>query len=159
MSRKKKSEEHELLKKELEDFKDILLRRDKELEDLKDDNLRLRADFENYRKQLDKEKEQFAGLANEGLIKDLLNIVDDLERAAEMGEEGIGLIHKNFFKVLESNGLRRIECIGEKFDPYYHEVMCQEESDKEEGTVLEELQPGYILKDKVIRHSKVKIAK
>jgi len=145
MSRKKKSDEHELLKKELEDCKDT--------------NLRLRADFENYRKQLDRDREQFAGLANEGLIKELLSVVDDLERAAERGDEGIGLIHKNFLKVLGDNGLKRIECVWERFDPHYHEVLCQEESDEGEGTILEELQPGYMLKDKVIRHSKVKIAK
>jgi len=146
MSKKKKDrdEEHELLEKELEDCKDT--------------NLRLQADFENYRKQLDRDKEQFAGLAGEGLIKELLDVVDDLERAAEGGDEGIGLIHKNFLKVLENSGLRRIKCIGKKFDPHYHEVMMQEDSEEEEGTIIEELQVGYMLKDKVIRHSKVKIA-
>ncbi len=131
----------------------------KELEDCRDENLRLRAEFENYQKQLDRDKEQFAGLANEGLIKELLCVVDDLERAAENGDEGIGLIHKNFLKVLEGNGLMRIDCVGKKFDPHYHEALCQEDSEQEEGTVLEELQPGYMLKDKVIRHSKVRIAK
>jgi len=147
MSKKKKDkgEEHELLEKELEDCKDT--------------NLRLQADFENYRKQLDREREQFAGLAGEDIIVELLNVVDDLERAAEGGDEGIGLIHKNFLKVLEGNGVRRIECIGKKFDSHYHEVLCQEDSTQEEGTVLEDLQTGYMLKDKVIRHSKVRIAK
>jgi len=147
MSKKKKDkgEEHELLQKELEECKDT--------------NLRLRADFENYRKQLDRDKEQFAGLAGEDIIVELLGVVDDLERAANGGDEGIGLIHKNFLKVLEGNGVRRIECIGEKFDPHYHEVLCQEDSKQEEGTVLEDLQTGYMLKDKVIRHSKVRIAK
>jgi len=148
MAGKKKSKngegEYELLKKELEDCEDT--------------NLRLKADFENYRKQLDRDKEQFAGLAGEDIIVELLGVVDDLERAAERGEEGIGLIHKNFLKVLENSGLRRIKCIGKKFDPHYHEVMMQEDSEEEEGTIIEELQVGYMLKDKVIRHSKVKIA-
>ena len=143
--KKDKGEEHELLEKELEDCKDT--------------NLRLQADFENYRKQLDRDRQQFAGLASEGLIKELLGVVDDLGRAAERGDEGIGLIHKNFMKILEDNGLKRIECVGGKFDPHHHEVLCQEDSNQEEGTVLEELQTGYMLKDKVIRHSKVKIAK
>lgn len=147
MSKKKKDkgEEHELLRKELEDCEDT--------------NLRLKADFENYRKQLDREREQFAGLAGEDIIVELLGVVDDLGRAADRGDEGVELIHKNLIKILEDNGLKRIECVGGKFDPHYHEVMMQEESEQEEGTILEELQVGYMLKDKVIRHSKVKIAK
>jgi len=131
----------------------------KELEDCKDTNLRLKADFENYRKQLDRDREQFAGLAGEDIIVELLGVVDDLERAAEGGDEGIGLIHKNLTKSLEGNGLKKIDCLGKKFDPHYHEVMMHEESEQEEGIILEELQPGYMLKDKVIRHSKVRIAK
>ena len=144
-------------KKKGKDGEDELLRKD--LEDCRDTNLRLRADFENYRKQLDREREQFAGLAGEDIIVELLGVVDDLERAAEKGDEGIGLIHKNFLKVLEGNGLKRIPCVGEKFDPHHHEVMMQEDSEQEEGTIIEELQQGYMLKDKVIRHSKVRIAK
>ncbi len=131
-----------------------------ELKDCKDENLRLKADFENYKKQLDRDKEQFARLANEELIRELLNIVDDMERAIGDKEvNGFRMIHKNFIKILERMGLKRIECLEKKFDPHYHEVMYAEESEQEAGTILEEFQAGYMLKDKVIRHSKVKIAK
>ncbi len=135
-----------------------------ELKEKEEDILRLRADFENYRKQLDREKELFAKIANEKLITQLLDVVDNLERASstvkdEKTAEGIKMIYKQFYKILEENGLRKIEAQGRKFDPYHHEVFIQDESDKEDGTIIEELQTGYMLKGKVIRHSRVKIAK
>jgi molecular chaperone GrpE len=135
-----------------------------ELQGREEDILRLRADFENYRKQLDREKEEFAKTANARLITQLLDVVDNLERAISTindskTAEGVEMIYRQFYKTLEENGLRKIEALGRKFDPYHHEVLMREDSDKEDGTVVEELQTGYMLKDKVIRHSKVKIAK
>lgn len=135
-----------------------------ELKEKEEDILRLRADFENYRKQLDREKEEFAKIANERLITQLLDVVDNFERAISTindkeTAEGIEMVYKQFYRILEENGLKKIEALGKRFDPYYHEVLMQEKSDKEDGTIIEEFQPGYILKEKVIRHSKVKIAK
>lgn len=135
-----------------------------EVKGREEDILRLRADFENYRKQLDREKEEFAKTANSRLITQLLDVVDNLERASSTIKdrktaEGVEMIYKQFYKTLEENGLRKIEALGREFDPYYHEVLMREDSDKEDGTVVEEFQTGYMLKDKVIRHSKVKIAK
>jgi len=123
----------------------------------------LQADFDNYRKNFEKEKEKIIELANENLIKELIIILDDFEIALqsienEKNKEGLSLLHKKFFKILESHGLKRIETLGKKFDPYYHEVIKKEKSDKEDGIILEEIQPGYMLKSKVIRHSKVKVA-
>lgn len=123
----------------------------------------LQADFDNYRKSLDREKEQIIELANEGLIRDLLVVLDDFERALQSmkegkDKEGLLMLYKNFFKILEQHGLRPIEALGKKFDPYYHEAVLREKSDQEEGTIIEELQKGYMLKSKVIRHSKVKVA-
>ncbi|MGQ9788708.1 MAG: nucleotide exchange factor GrpE [Candidatus Hadarchaeaceae archaeon] len=123
----------------------------------------LQADFDNYRKSLDREKEQIIELANECLIRDLLVVLDDFERALQSMEEGkekegLLMLYKNFFKILEQHGLRPIEARGKKFDPYYHEAVLREESDQEEGTIIDELQKGYMLKSKVIRHSKVKVA-
>ncbi|MBC7219786.1 MAG: nucleotide exchange factor GrpE [Hadesarchaea archaeon] len=123
----------------------------------------LQADFDNYRKSLDREKEQIIELANEGLIKDLLVVLDDFERALQSmkegkDKEGLLMLYKNFFKILEQHGLRPIEALGKKFDPYYHEAVLREKSDQEEGTIIGELQRGYMLKSKVIRHSKVKVA-
>jgi len=134
------------------------------LTECKDQLLRNQAEFENYRKQLDREKEQFMKTANENLIKDLLEILDTMEIAINNIKDretadGIKSIYKKFMKILEDHGLKRIDAIGKKFDPYYHEAFMQEESDKPEGTVLEEFQAGYMLNFKVIRHSKVKVSK
>lgn len=128
------------------------------------DILRLHADFENYKKHLDKEKAAFAAAANEDIIRDLLCVLDSFELAMpqikdEAAKKGFEMIYCQLKKVLEDAGLRRIEAKGKKLDPDHHEVLLGEDSDAEEGTVIEELQPGYILKDRVIRHSKVKIAK
>lgn len=135
-----------------------------EINRLEEDILRLRADFENYKKHLDREKAACINLANENLITELLPVLDSFESALattkdEQTKAGIENIYKQLKKILEDNGLRHIEALGKKLDPYYHEVMLSEDSEKEDGTILEEFVPGYILKDKVIRHSKVKIAK
>ena len=123
----------------------------------------LQADFDNYRKNFEKEKEKIIELANENLMKELLVVVDDLERALqsienERNKEGLIMLHKNLVKALENHGLKKIEALGKKFDPHHHEALLTVKSEKEEGMVVEELQPGYMLKSKIIRHSKVKVA-
>ena len=137
-----------------------------EIMELKDKNLRQLAELDNYKKQLEKEKDECVRHSNEKLLLELLDIVDNFERAIPeiwkkdpKAAEGLDLIYKQFLKVLEKNGLRSIEACGKQFDPYRHEAFIQEESDKEDGLVLEELQKGYCLHDKVIRHSKVKLSK
>lgn len=150
-------------KKELEKEVEILK---KEIKELREHSLRQMADFENYRKQLDREREEFMEYANEKLITQLLEVIDNFERALPILKEndpesahGIEMVYKQLVQILEKSGLRRIEAIGKKFDPYYHEVFLQEESDEPEGTIIEELQKGYMLNSKVIRHSKVKVSK
>ncbi|HUT38875.1 MAG TPA: nucleotide exchange factor GrpE [Methanoregula sp.] len=123
----------------------------------------LQSDFDNYRKWSEKEKETIIALANENLIKDLLVILDDFERALpvleqEKNKEGIGMVQKKFLKILAGYGLQPIECVGKKFDPNFHEVLCKEQCDKEPDTILNEIETGYKLKSKVIRPSKVLIA-
>ncbi len=123
----------------------------------------LQSDFENYRKWSEKEKESIIVLANENLIKDLLITLDDFERALpsleqEKNKAGMEMIYKNFAKILSAYGLQPIDCVGKKFDPHFHEVLCTEKCANEQNTVLEELGKGYRLKSKVIRPSKVKIA-
>ncbi len=123
----------------------------------------LQSDFENYRKWSEKEKESIIVLANENLIKDLLVILDDFERALpsleqEKNKAGMEMIYKNFAKILSAYGLQPIDCVGKKLDPHFHEVLCTEKCAQEQNTVLEELGKGYRLKSKVIRPSKVKIA-
>ncbi|WP_321508581.1 nucleotide exchange factor GrpE [uncultured Methanoregula sp.] len=123
----------------------------------------LRSDFDNYRKWSEKEKGAIIALANENLIKNLLEILDDFERALpsleqEKNKAGMEMIYKNFKKILSSYGLQPIDCVGKKFDPQCHEALCTEKCKKEQNTVLAELEKGYRLKSKVIRPSKVKIA-
>jgi molecular chaperone GrpE len=123
----------------------------------------LQADFDNYRKWSEKEKGAVIALANEYLIKDLLVILDDFERALpsleqEKNKEGILMIQKKLLKILAGYGLHPIDCVGKKFDPNFHDVLCKEQCDKDPDTVINEIGKGYQLKSKVIRPSKVVIA-
>jgi molecular chaperone GrpE len=154
-TKKQLMEELETLKKELE-------KKDKQIQEQETKLKYLQAEFDNYRKYFEKEKQNIIELANENLIKELLIIVDDFERALdsikdEKNKQGLKLLHQNFFKILENHGLKKMEALGKKFDPYLHEAVMKEESDKE-NIIIEEFQKGYILKSKVIRPSKVKIS-
>jgi len=139
------------------------------LEGLKDKLLRSAADFENAKKRLTKEKDDFLKFANERLISEILPVLDNLNRAIETAEKaspddpilkGIHLIEKHIFDILKKNGLTRIEALGKPFSVEFHDAMGQvETAEKEEGTVVEELEAGYLLHGKVIRPSRVRIAK
>ncbi len=123
----------------------------------------LQADFDNYRKGLEREKEQAVRLAGESLIRDLLPVLDDLEKAVPClshgkDREGFGLLARKLYQILGSHGLERIGSLGRKFDPNLHEVIAKGGSSAPEGTILEEYQTGYLLRSKVLRPSKVKIA-
>ncbi|MEK6949057.1 MAG: nucleotide exchange factor GrpE [Nanoarchaeota archaeon] len=125
---------------------------------------RLQAEFENYKKRVEKEKQEFVKYANAGLMSKILSTIDTFEIALRNSNEhekfvkGMEMIYAQLISTLESEGLKPINAVGKKFDPYLHEVMLKQKSDKEEGIVLEELQKGYILNDKVLRYSKVKIS-
>ncbi len=157
----KEAPQNELLK-QLETTK-------QQLEEEKDRCLRLNAEFDNLRKRTQKEKEEFIKYANEKLILELIDIMEALERGLENAKksenkdkliEGIELIYKQFKNVLEKNGLSPIKALGEKFDHYKHEAMMQTPTDEcDEGTILEEFARGYILNNKVIRYSKVRVSK
>ena len=138
---------------------------DKEkIEELTESLQRLQAEFENYRKRTDKEKKEFSNYAKAELIAKLLPLLDTFEIALkntndrEKFVKGMEMVYAQFFSALEAEGLRPIQAQGKKFDPYYHEVMLRQKSDKEDGIVLEELQKGYMLQDKVLRYSKVKVS-
>jgi molecular chaperone GrpE len=137
--------------------------KDKKIEELTDSLQRLQAEFENYKKRTDKENCNFMKFANANLIGELLPLLDSFELAFKNKDskefvQGVELIFAQLFSILEKQGLRPIHAEGKKFDPYKHEVLLQEPSDKDE-IVLEELQKGYMLQDKVLRFSKVKIGK
>lgn len=128
---------------------------------------RLKAEFDNFRRRTQKEKEDIAKYASEKIIISLLPVLDNFERAVdstrtnqdfEAYAQGVAMILKQFRKVLEDEGLKAIEAVGEEFDPNLHEALLREESEQEENIILEEIQKGYFLKDKVIRHSKVKVS-
>ncbi|MFH1641214.1 MAG: nucleotide exchange factor GrpE [Candidatus Omnitrophota bacterium] len=132
--------------------------------------LRLQADFDNTRKRLEREKQDFAKFANEGIILELLNILDDLERTVELAQskhqdltaflKGVEMILAHLYDMLKEYGVRPIEAEGKVFDPNVHEALMQaEHEDIPEHTVVEELQKGYLLNDKVIRTAKVKVSK
>ena len=132
--------------------------------------LRLQADFENTRKRLEREKQDFVKFANEGIILELLNILDDLERTVELAQtkhqdlsaflKGVEMILAHLYEMLKEYGLKPIEAQGKLFDPHLHEALMQiEDKDKPEHTIVEELQKGYLLNDRVIRTTKVKVSK
>jgi molecular chaperone GrpE len=131
------------------------------LNDLK----RLAAEFENYRKRVAREQESLSVRAAERLVRELLPIVDDLERALEAAEQheeakledGVRLVHRQLASVLEREGLAEIETNG-KFDPHVHEALLSQPSEAEEGSVIEVLQKGYKLGDRVLRPARVVVA-
>ncbi|MDE4908815.1 nucleotide exchange factor GrpE [Methanogenium marinum] len=123
----------------------------------------LQAEFDNFRKWSEKEKGSVITLANENLIKDLLVILDDFEQALpsledEKDREGVGMVYQKMVKILARYGLEPITCMGGKFDPQFHEVLCRKQCSEESDTIVEEIGKGYRLKSKVIRPSKVMIA-
>jgi len=131
---------------------------------------RLQADFENTRKRIDKEKQEFVKFANEGIILELLNILDDLERTVGSAQEkhqdlsaflkGVEMILAHLYEMLKEYGVKPIEAQGKLFDPHAHEALMQvEDKDLPEHTIVEELQKGYLLNDRVIRTAKVKVSK
>jgi len=131
--------------------------------------LRLQADFDNYKKRLERDKIDFIKFANEEIIIEILKILDDFERAVEAGKakhdfdvlyKGVEMIHKDLKGFLKQRGVEEINAKGKPFNPHEHEAMMQEERDDHpEDRVIEEFQKGYILNGRVIRPSKVKVAK
>ena len=126
--------------------------------------LRLMADFQNYKRRVEKEKKDLYAYANENIMSDLLTVMDNFERALEHDadenfKEGIEMIFKQLQDALEKSGLAEIPALGEDFDPNVHNaVMAEETEDYESGKVSGVMQKGYTLNGKVIRPSMVKVA-
>lgn len=151
---------------EAEQLKQEIAKKDATIADYTDHLKRLQAEFENYCKRVEKERKEVAGFASEKLIVKLLLVIDDFERALaqlknvpEETKKGIEMIFKNLHKIMDEEKVVPIKAVGEKFDPYKHEVLMQAESDKPDDIILEELQKGYTMNGKVIRYSKIKISK
>lgn len=174
MSLEKLSEEEfqDLLeaKQQLEEYRSKLEEKSALLAEYEDLLKRKQAEFENFRKRAQKEAQDFKNYANMEIVLDILNTIDDFERAIQSTKssrdfdallEGILLVEKHLRANLENKyGVKGIETVGQKFDPNIHEAFMMEESDKhEEDTVIEDFQKGYIMHDRVIRPAKVKVAK
>lgn len=141
----------------------------KEVTEYKDKYVRLFAEFDNFRKRMEREKQEFAKYANGEVLSQFLSILDDLERSVEAAKtkhedydaflKGIELVMVHVYEMLKKNQVKPIAAKGKMFDPHMHEVLMQEETDKfPEGMVVEEFQKGYMLDGRVIRTAKVKVA-
>jgi molecular chaperone GrpE len=137
----------------------------KERDELLDTLQRVQAEFDNYRKRAARDQHSLVARAHEGLVKELLPVLDDLERALEAAEaheeakleEGVALVTRSLAEVLRKEGLEEVATDG-KFDPHVHEALLSQPSEAEEGSVIEVLQKGYRLGDRVIRPARVVIA-
>jgi len=161
----KSKKEDKALKKLKDEIKQLKVKN----EDLNDKFTRLVAEFDNYKKRTDKEYLSLIQNANEKLIFELLPVVDDLERSLDHLDEksdfmtileGFQLIHKNISSLLEKQGLKPMQSIGEEFDPDQHDALMQvENKDVDSNKIVDEHLKGYIYNDKVIRHAQVIVSK
>ncbi len=151
--------------RELADDPIDVLRREKEA--LQDRLLRSAAEFDNYRKRIDRERRDQAEHAAADLLAEMLPIVDDLERALQVPaggdtdayRRGVELIHKQMLDLLRRRGVKTIETSGADFDPRFHQSVAQEPSEAHrEGEIIEDLRRGYLLGDRLLRPSMVKVA-
>jgi molecular chaperone GrpE len=139
----------------------------KEKDEIYDRLLRKHADFENFRKRIEKDKKEFQVYALSDIVGDLIFILDNFERALSHADDssnpdyrkGVELIYRQLRDLLEKRGLRIIESKGQKFDPNFHEAVAREpRNDVEEGTILEELQRGYFFQNRLLRPAMVKVS-
>lgn len=157
---------------DLDDHKQALAAKTEECQTLQDKYLRLAAEFENYKRLAQKEQRDFSRFANESLLKELLPILDNLERAIKASKEasqasgktdgliqGVELTHKQFAEALSKFGVQPIVSVGQVFDPARHQAVARVESDRlPENTVAEEYQKGYLLHERVLRPAMVSVA-
>jgi molecular chaperone GrpE len=151
----------------LEEVRQRLTSTADELETLRDKYLRLAAEFENYKRRVQRDQSEAIRFANEGLLKELLPIVDNLERAIRSAKEcptldgvaeGVDLTLKQFLETLARFGVRPVSSIGEQFDPSRHQAVSHTGTDAPENTVVEEYLRGYLLHDRVLRAAMVSVA-
>jgi molecular chaperone GrpE len=138
-------------------------------DDYYDRLLRKTAEFENYRKRVERDRQSMAESAAADLVRDLLPLVDDLERAlkSEPGADGtegyrrgVELIHRQLLEILRKRGVRPIEALGADFDPHFHEAVSYEPAEgRRDGEIIEEFGRGYMLGERLLRPSMVKVAK
>ena len=158
-------------------LKERLAKSEEQTKELEDRLLRLAAEFDNYKKRMAKEFGYLVKNANENLILQLLDTLDNFQRALDSApakggifnktsddydsfHKGVELIHNHMKEILTKEGLKEIEATGKPFDPNFHEAVTQAESDKyDEGVIIDEISKGYMLNDRLLRASKVVVSK
>ncbi len=153
-----------------EECRELLRKREEELKEAQERTLRLAAELDNTRKRLEREKAEGIAYANESIMRQLVEVVDNLERAIEHGEkqdenaegllEGVRMTHKSFLDALARFGAAPFESVGEPFDPNRHEAVLQEQNPElPDMTVTKEFQKGYMLRDRLLRPARVGVAR
>lgn len=147
-----------------QEIEQLMQERDEFLDHLK----RLQAEFDNYRKRIQREREELSAYMLQGFISQLLPVADNFHRALETAgqtsdiasyRQGVEMVFNQFMNILKENGLQKIESAGQKFDPNLHEAVSQiESSEHEPGTIVTEFSPGYQLKERVVQAPKVQVA-
>ena len=160
-----RTDEEQAETEEIEEQVDEVAALRKERDELVDTLQRVQAEFDNFRKRAARDQQNLVARAHERLVKELLPVLDDLERALEAAEaheeakleEGVALVTRSFADVLRREGLEEVPTDG-KFDPHVHEALLSQPSEAEEGSVIEVLQKGYRLGDRVLRPARVVVA-
>ncbi len=145
-----------------------LLKKSAELETIRDRVLRSAADFENAKKRLAKERDDFVKFAQESLIRETLPVLDNFERALSHAGEikdasaknvvsGIQMVFKQLTEILKTQGLKRLQTIGQKYDPHQHEALGYVYEKGPEDEIVDEIEPGYMLHDRLLRAAKVRV--
>jgi molecular chaperone GrpE len=150
---------------EVESTADEVAKLEREIADLRDRSIRTLADFDNYRKRADRERDDIRRYATTELLRDLLGVVDNLnlalaaDGAAEDLKKGVELTLRQFADLLRRNGVREVAALGERFDPAVHEAVSKHEDPSVAApTVVEELRRGYLLHDRLLRPAMVRVA-
>ena len=166
-------EESNLEESDGETKEDLADSQEKKIAELNDKVLRLLAENQNVRKNQEKEKEDILKYGSFNFASQILNLTDNLDRAFSIFKNnekfkdkefleitnGIELIEKELLSTLEKNSITYIDCLNKKFDPNFHQALSEIDSEKEPGTVVEEVQKGYMLHDRLLRPSLVNVAK
>ena len=154
------------------DQNSIISNLEKNLEQLKDEKLRLLADMENLRKRSEKERSDSLKYGSANLAREMLSVGDNLSRALDNFPEdrkdnehisnlidGLKMVQKEFFSILEKNGVEKIDALNKKFDHNYHQAMMEIDSEEDEGIVIKEIQTGYIMHNRLLRPTMAGISK
>ncbi len=165
MENEEKNLNEEVEKVEVVDNQEELNKLKEEFAELDDRYKRMFAEFENYKKRSQKEKEGIYGLITGDVVASMLPVMDNLQKAAEAKsedvgyQEGVKLVYRQFAEALKGLGLEEIETVGKRFDPEYHEAVSHiEDNTKGEQEIVQEYRKGYKIGNKVVRHSMVIVA-